>query len=220
MGSTRLPGKVAKTIIDKPMLAHLICRLQVSKMLNQIVIATTDAKQDDIIVEIAQKYGANWFRGSEKNVLERTFQAAKLANADIAVRVTSDNPLTDPYVIDHMIAAHVDAGADYSWTDGLPIGIGAEGVSFSALAMANERAREPYDLEHVTPFIIRNNTLFNKLILQSPPNLYRPTYRLTIDYPADFELITKIFKHLYKRNNFFPLSAVIHLIDSAELQNK
>ncbi len=214
MGSTRLPGKVARVIIDKPMLAHLICRLRFSKKIDEIVIATTDDQKDNVIVEIAEKYAAKWFRGSEEDVLDRMFQAAKLFDADIAVRVTSDNPLTDPCVIDSMIAAHTDANADYSWVDGLPIGIGAEGISISALAKANELAKDPYDREHVTPFIIRNKTMFHDLFLHAPPALTRPDYRLTVDYPEDFQLITEIFNRLYKPGKLFFLEEIVKILDA------
>lgn len=213
MSSKRLPGKVAKMIADKPMLGHLICRLQSSKEIDEIVLATTDAEKDNIIIDIAETYGAKWFRGSEENVLDRMFNAAKLTEADIAVRVTSDNPLTDPDNIDRLVIEQVKANADYCWTDGLPIGVGAESISIAALAKANTLAKEPYDREHVTPFIIRNNLLFNNLLLHSPPEFNRSNYRLTVDYMADFELMTEIFKKLYNPDRLFQLTKVIELLD-------
>jgi spore coat polysaccharide biosynthesis protein SpsF len=213
MGSTRLPGKVAKIIAGKPMLGHLITRLRVSRNIDEIVVATTEAQKDDQIVAIAEWCETKWFRGSETNVLERMFFAAKQAKADIIIRVTPDNPLTDPFVIDYMIEEHIKAKADYTWTDGMPIGAGAEVVSMVALCKANALAIEPYDREHVTPFIIRNKMMFKYLLLHSPSELNRPNYRLTVDYPADLELMTEIFNRLYKSGEFFSLSQVVELLD-------
>ena len=213
MSSTRLPGKVVKTIVDKSLLGHLISRLRLSEEIDEIVVATTEAEKDKEITIIAEKYGAKWFKGSEENVLDRMLRAAWQAKADIVVRVTSDNPLTDPFTIDRMIIEHVKANADYTWTEGLPIGTGAEVVSISALNIANDLVKEPYDREHVTPFIILNKMMFKYLLLHSPSELNRPNYRLTIDYLADLKLMTEIFNRLYKPDSFFSLEQVVKLLD-------
>ena len=214
MGSARFQGKVAEQLIDQPLLEHLIKRLQKSKLINEIVVATTNAEIDQKVVSIAQSCGVKWFRGSENNVLERIVEAAQRSKANIVVRVTSDNPLTDPFIIDNMIEKHVENKMDYTWVEGMPIGTTAETISMCTLEKELSMANDLYDLEHVTTFIRRNSGLFKIQFLPSPPELRRPTYRLTIDYKKDFILMTKIFKQLYRPGEYLSLNKVVELLDS------
>jgi spore coat polysaccharide biosynthesis protein SpsF len=214
MGSTRFPGKVAEQLIDQSLLEHLIKRLQKSKLIDEIVVATTKAEIDQKVVSIAQSCGVLWFQGSEKNVLERIIQAAQRAKANIVVRVTSDNPLTDPFIIDSMIEKHVKNQMDYTWVEGMPIGTTAEVISLDSLEKERRLVNDPYDLEHVTTFIRRNPGLFKIQFLPSPPELRRSSYRLTVDYKKDFILITKIFQQLYKPGEYLSLNLVVDLLDN------
>jgi spore coat polysaccharide biosynthesis protein SpsF len=213
MGSVRLPGKVARTIIDRTMLEHLVLRLKVSRQIDTIIIATSTLPRDDEVSKIAKKCEVNCFRGSEENVLERFLQAAISVKSKIAIRVTSDNPLTDPFMIDYLIEEHQRCGVDYTWMDGMPIGTAAEAVSVEALQKAISLTKNPYDLEHVTPFIRNNPKIFNIQILPAPSKFHRPEIRLTVDYKDDFDFITNIFNCLYKPDQVFPLDQVIELID-------
>jgi spore coat polysaccharide biosynthesis protein SpsF len=214
MSSSRLPGKVAKKILGKTMLEHLIDRLNLAKLVDELVIATTFAQVDEKIVEISDSLGVSCFRGSEENVLERLFLAGRWAGSDVVIRVTSDNPLTDPFTIDRMIEAHFRNKMDYTWTSGMPLGTAAEVVSLKALSTAYELAKDPYDLEHVTPFIRRNRDMFKIQILSALPELNRPEIRLTLDYPEDLFFITEIFNCLYKIGEVFPLNQVLELLDN------
>jgi spore coat polysaccharide biosynthesis protein SpsF len=214
MGSTRFQGKVAEKLIDKSLLEHLIKRLQKSKKVDEIVVATTTAEIDQKVVSIARSCGVQWFQGNENNVLERIIEAAKQAEANLVVRVTSDNPLTDPFIIDRMIEKHVQNQMDYTWVEGMPIGTTAEVISLEALEKECTLVNDPYDLEHVTTFIRRNSRLFKIQFLPSPPELRRPSYRLTIDYKKDFILMTKIFKQLYKPGEYLSLNLVVDLLDN------
>ncbi|WP_293105948.1 NTP transferase domain-containing protein [Moorena sp. SIO3I6] len=103
MGSTRLPGKVMKQLCDKTVLAHVISRVRACNLLDEVVVATTNSSIDDVIVTEAEKYGAKWFRGSEDDVLDRYYLAAKNYHADVVVRITSDCPLFDHTILSQML---------------------------------------------------------------------------------------------------------------------
>jgi len=103
MGSTRLPGKVMMNLCGKPVIDHVIDRLKQSKLLDDIIIATTTSEKDKVIVEQAKKNGVKWFCGSEEDVLSRYYYAAKENNLDTVVRITSDCPLIDPVLLDKVV---------------------------------------------------------------------------------------------------------------------
>jgi spore coat polysaccharide biosynthesis protein SpsF len=218
MGSHRLPGKVTRKIIGKPLLEHLVERLRQTKQVNQIIIATTTAPIDKEISVLAEALNVPVFRGSEENVLDRFFLAAQWAKADIVIRVTADNPLTDAANIDRMVEEHLKNNADYTTTIGMPLGTTAEVISMDILHKAHNLAKNQYDLEHVTPFIRRQPKLFKVQTLQAHTELSRPDIRLTVDYLEDFEFITEIYKALYKPNEVFPLLDVIKLLDNSNVQ--
>ena len=103
MGSSRLPGKTMKNILDKPMLELMIERIKRCTMIDEIVIATSNSKNDDIIEILAQKLSISCFRGSEEDVLKRVLDAVKSVEGDIIVELWGDTPLIDPFVIDTMV---------------------------------------------------------------------------------------------------------------------
>ena len=113
MGSSRLKGKVLKTICDQTVLEHDIDRLKKSKNISDIIVATTTKEEDDVIVKMSQKKKVKFYRGSEDNVLERYYFAAKDSNADVIVRVTSDCPCMDYNVIDNVIDLLDECGETY-----------------------------------------------------------------------------------------------------------
>lgn len=212
MGSTRLPGKVIKPILGKPMLEILISRLRRSKKTDIIIIATSQKKNDDVIENLANKLGVACFRGDEEDVLSRYYEAAKKYNLDVVVRVTSDCPLSDPLLIDSLINYYLDnLDADYVANiikRTYPRGFDIEVFSFKSLEKAAKEATKPYEREHVTPFISENSKVLN----------YQDTsdasqYRVTVDTPEDFQLITEIFKSL-DPNKQFGYKQVVDLLDS------
>src|SRR3989344_6297701 len=153
MGATRLPGKVAKLILGKPMLAWQIERVRQAKLVDKIVIATSDKRQDDRVEEIAKECGAGYFRGDEKDVLDRFYRAAKEAGADIVIRLTGDCPLSDPTVIDEVVNYFLENKADASGKPlNYPEGLDTEVLSFSALERAWKESKKPSEREHVTPY--------------------------------------------------------------------
>ena len=209
MGSMRLPGKVIKKIEGKTVLEHVIERLKRVKG-TTIILATTDKKEDDILEKIAKKNGVSVFRGSENDVLDRFYQAAKLFKLDYIVRITSDCPLVDPVIVGKVIDFYFKNNFDHVGVDAtFPDGIDAEVFSFVALEKAWKEATSEEDREHVTPYIWKNHKIFKTGNFSSKENLH--DLRLTLDEKEDFVLIIEIYKELYKKNPKFGLKEVLGL---------
>lgn len=165
VASTRLPGKVLKQIDGKEILGHVIGRLAACRMVDRIVIATTTGAGDDEIVDYltSRHPGIGLFRGSEDDVLDRYYQAAKRFEAGWVIRATSDSPLLDPELVDFVIATVVEGGYDYgsnSLVPSMPDGLDVECMTSAALAAAWQEAVRPEEREHVTPYIRTNPQRF------------------------------------------------------------
>jgi spore coat polysaccharide biosynthesis protein SpsF len=220
MGSTRLPGKVLRTLGTKSVLAHVICRVRSADKVDETIVATTDNSSDDAIEEEAGRWGAGVFRGSEEDVLSRYHGAAAVAKADLIVRVTSDCPLIDPEVIDEMVArfealVKSDDRPDYlsnTVRRTYPRGLDVEIITFSALDKAFREANKPSEREHVTPYIWGHPDKFRLEGYASSDDFSR--FRWTLDTAEDWSLLTRIFQQLDSGAAFFPTSNVIALFES------
>lgn len=201
-GSTRLPNKVMKIIGGKTVLSIHIERLLRSKLLDQVVIATTIDKADDVIEEVATFHKLPCFRGSIQNVLDRYYQAAKPYNPEWVVRITSDCPLIDAVLMDEIIQKAIELNYDYvsnTLHPTYPNGMDVEVFKFSALEKAWKEATLNSDREHVTPYIHRNSSFNNKSLFTSfnfENKIDYENVRLTLDEPADLEVITIIIEKL------------------------
>ena len=167
LGSSRLPGKILKKVNGKEMLLYMVERLQFCNNISDVIVSTTTNVEDDRVSEFCLKNKIKCFRGSENNVLERFYQLASLVSADIVVRCTGDCPLIDPHIVDDMLMKFRDkeveyytmqyeSGADEVGVSCFPDGFAAEIFTFEVLKEAYSNALEPTDMEHVTPYIIRN----------------------------------------------------------------
>jgi spore coat polysaccharide biosynthesis protein SpsF (cytidylyltransferase family) len=150
VGSTRFPGKIMKKILGKTVLIHNLDRIKEMKTINKLVVATTDLEKDDIIVKTVRGYDRDIgiYRGSESDVLDRYYKAAKEFNADVIVRITSDCPLIDPRISDLVVEAFLKNGSDYCCNNiprTYPIGLDTEVFSFEALERAWKEAHTPYE---------------------------------------------------------------------------
>jgi len=218
MGSTRLPGKVMKKLCGKSVLEHVIRRVQACLFLDDVVVATTAAPSDDVIAAEASQCGAKWFRGSEDDVLERYYQAAKQYHADVIVRVTADCPLFDPELLGEMILAFRTRDSWGTPLDYLsntlrrtfPLGLDAEVFSQNALEYAHFHARNQYEREHVTPYIYEHPEIFSLYSFEGNEDL--SCHRWTLDTEDDFNLISKMYSELYRENEIFPTISVIVLL--------
>lgn len=199
-------------INDDSLLIYLIKRIKHVAELDSIIVATSNKPRDRKIAEIAKNHDVNAFQGSEQDVLDRFVKTARLVNAELIVRITADNPFTDPQIISILIHSQEEKKADYTWMEGLPVGVGSEVISMSALEKAASLATDPHDREHVTSFIKRNPSLFKINILDAPKEFKYPEYRLTIDYPEDYQAIRKIYRALHSNDELISLKEIIKFL--------
>jgi spore coat polysaccharide biosynthesis protein SpsF len=200
MSSTRLPGKVLLDIQGKPLLEHVIDRVKASKLINQIVIATCSNEKDKAIINFAQQRGIPYYVGSEEDVLDRFYQAAKRFGAEIIVRITGDDPFLDPEVIDRVVTYYLNHqdSLDYvsNWIKPTyPEGLDVEVFSFAALEKAWREANKPSEREHVTPYIWNHPELFRLSNIENDEDL--SNLRWTVDTEADLKFTLEIYARLY-----------------------
>ncbi|MDP7040857.1 MAG: hypothetical protein QGI45_17005 [Myxococcota bacterium] len=194
--STRLPNKALLPLPfsgETSVLEHIVKSIGRSQKIQACVIATTDQKSDDVISET---FPHNIFRGDEANVLSRYHFCAQEHGMGIVIRLTGDNPCIDVTCIDQAVDAHLEQKHDYSRITGLPLGLNAEIISTSALEQAYTQAKDPYELEHVTPFIQRNPEVFALGTHHIETNDDIEKLRLTLDYPSDYALMNLLFTYL------------------------
>ena len=208
--STRFPGKVVKKINNKTVLEILIKRLSGSEYVSKIIVACSKNPKDMAILNICKKLGINYFVGSEDDVLDRFYKAAKKYKGENIVRITADCPLIDPCIVDEVINNFFSKNVDYASNTNpptFPDGCDVEVFKFNALKEAYIKAKQSIEREHVTPFII-NNKKFKKFNLKNFKDY--STLRLTLDEKEDFILITKIIKY-FKNNLNFNLKNILEL---------
>ncbi|MFX0092660.1 MAG: cytidylyltransferase domain-containing protein, partial [Candidatus Hodarchaeota archaeon] len=199
MRSTRLPGKVMKRLANKPVLWHVVSRLKHAKMIDQIVVATTNLPEDRVIVEFCLSNNIDYFCGSSQDVLSRYYETAKQFQASIVVRITADSPVIEPKIIDKMIERFNEKNESGNPLDYLsnrivrsfPPGLIAEVFSFKVLSIAQREAMKDYEREHVTPFIYQHPDRFSLVNFQQKED--HTHFRLTLDIEEDYELITLIY---------------------------
>ena len=211
MGSTRLPGKVLMKIGSRTLLGFLTERLALSRTIDTIVVATTTHRRDDVIVEEARKLGVECFRGSESDVLTRYVQAARIFKADVVVRVTADNPFTDPYSIDRAVEQLIE-GYDYAIEDDMPVGTTGEALTFEALEFIDTVASTGPWREHVTLYAKENRHMLRCAFLRPRVGYGRPDLSYTVDHLAEYDHIRDICEKLPGPN--FSLKDLIALADT------
>lgn len=193
MTSSRLPGKTLMKIGSLPLLEYHIERLRRAENIDEIYVATTINKTDDVINEYCKSKQIKCFRGDEEDVLSRYQQCAELANADIIVRVTGDCPLIDPSLVDEVIDCYKNnKGCDYAHLDitKFPRGFDCEVFSKKVLNELNEEVVIPSHREHVTSFIHSHPQRYN--IFTHSMESDHSDLRFCVDEKTDLELIEKI----------------------------
>lgn len=209
MSSTRLPGKVLKEIFGKSILQHLIIRLKKAKSIDDIIIATSIDKSDDMIENECKKIGVKCFRGSLEDVLSRFYNAClkfELQNNDL-MRICCDSPLLDWNMIDEIAEIYKNSNYDIVRNDKVPVGFAVELFNFKWLEKAYKNASKDYQREHVTPYIYENGKCF---LHNNIPDY--SDYRFTLDTKEDFLLLEEIFKELYCGEHNFGMNDIIELM--------
>lgn len=216
MSSTRLPGKVLKEVLEKPLLEHHIDRLRQVQNAADVVVATTVNSSDDAVVNLCSKINCAVYRGSEEDVLGRYYETARTHDADAVIRVTADCPIIDPKVIERVVQFYIDHTAQYDYvsntvTRTYPRGMDTEVFSYRALQEAYREAILPGEREHVTPFLYRRplryrigNVTYHTDVSQ---------HRWTVDTYEDFELVRKIIEALEPEDVRFSLEDVLALLE-------
>lgn len=214
--STRLHGKILRELKGKTILEHDIERIQQAKLIDGIIIATTTMKEDDVIVEIAQRCNINFFRGSENDVLARYYYAAKKFDVKNIVRITSDCPLIDPYIIDDVVDCYQNNPVDImtnvpnEWEKmSYPRGLDLEIFSFDWLERAFFEATSQYDREHVSPYIYEHAE--TRYYYKYKKDYSQ--YRLTLDTIEDWEVIKRIYDHFYNGEHNFYFEDIVKYLE-------
>jgi glutamate-1-semialdehyde 2,1-aminomutase len=210
MGSTRLPNKVMKLINGVPMIELLLRRLDCAKNVDEIVLATSTGEKNVPLVEHVEKLGFFCISGSESDVLDRYINAARQAHADVIVRITGDCPLIDPGLVDEAIEQFKSLGVDYlsnSMPATYPDGLDAEVFTLEALERAARETNDPFDREHVTPYL-RRPGLFKTGVMVNSEDL--SGFRWTVDELVDFQVVTNVFNY-FQPNIYFSWLQVLDL---------
>jgi spore coat polysaccharide biosynthesis protein SpsF len=206
MTSTRLPGKVLMPCLGRPMLELMVERIRRSRHIDAIVVATTVNATDDPIVELAQRLGIGFFRGSEFDVVGRVTSAMQTAEADVIVQLTADCPLIDPEIIDQLVRIYAANEFDHvsntilrSYPDGLDVQVSALPILEQCYALCENDE----DREHLFYTIRKHQEQIKTFQVLAPPELCWPHWRWTLDTQADYQLICRIYEHLYAKNPAF-----------------
>lgn len=213
-----MPGKVLMDIGGVALLQYQFQRVSKSKRLDNIVVATTMAKQDDRIEAFCREHFIECFRGPENDVLSRYYECAKKYDADIITRLTADCPFSDPEVIDKVIGLLIDTKADYAAntippeTSHFPDGFDVEVFTRQALERANAEAKDSRDREHITFYFWKYQNNFRLAQLDYPKDYSR--YRVTVDYPEDIEVARFIASKLKKNAKAGAMEEIIEILNS------
>jgi spore coat polysaccharide biosynthesis protein SpsF len=213
MGSTRLPGKVLRDLAGETVLTRVVTRLRRTKLIHEVLVATTDQRADDVIVAECHRLSVKVTRGDQNDVLDRYFRAAQFSKAEVVVRITSDCPLIDPEITDKTIAAFLDQHPDYAsnvLVRTYPRGLDTEVMSFAALSRAWQEARKPYEREHVTPYIVEHPAEFRLLSVIGDED--HSGLRWTVDTTEDLEFVRSVYNRL-GGDGEFSWRAVLDLIE-------
>ncbi|MNE45236.1 3-deoxy-manno-octulosonate cytidylyltransferase [compost metagenome] len=204
-----------KDLNGKTLIERVVDQVRLSKSVDEIWIATSTEPEDDLLELMGKELGVNVYRGSLGDVLKRYYDTMCICGADIVVRVTADNPFTEPSFIDYGLDYLLAQDMDYVNYDQVPYGTGVEIFKAKTLELAHFSAYEEYDREHVTPYIKKQGDMF-KLGTLVPENaeLRRPDISLTIDTMDDYVKLYKLIGALKKQDKVLFLSNAIEIYDT------
>jgi spore coat polysaccharide biosynthesis protein SpsF len=196
------------------LLGHIIERISYSKCLSKIIVATTENPSDDKLVEWLKTNNIEYFRGSESDVLNRYYEAAKKFSANHIARITSDDPFKDPRIIDDVAQLYFESSLDFAYNNKPPSfaeGLDTEIFSFNALSKAEANAVDPFEREHVTQHFYRNPEKFSQKNLFSFKDFSH--LRWTIDTEQDLLMTKMVYENLYKSGQIFLAEDILSLIE-------
>jgi spore coat polysaccharide biosynthesis protein SpsF len=216
MRSSRLPGKVLKPVLGKPMLQLMVERVQRARTIDGIVVATTELSLDDPIVELANRLNLGVFRGSEEDVLARVLGAAQAYGADVIAETTADAPLIDPALLDKIVSDFHLGGADFVANfpeRTTPLGTEVRVFTTALLSELDRTTHDPADREHVSLHFWEHPEKYRLRNVRTELPSWAATLRLTVDTSEDLACITRIYEELYPKNPAFTLNDVLDLVE-------
>lgn len=221
LNSSRLPGKVLKTILNRPLLYYLFKRLSYLKTEAKLVLATTVNSIDDPLEKFCIENQVLCFRGDEDNVLERFYKTASKYPSKIIVRVTADCPLLDPSILDKMLSFYIQHFPKYDYLSNVlnrryPKGLDLEVFSFKGLEKAYFQAKDPYQKEHVTPYFYQNPELFSLYSFEDSDNF--SSFNISVDDIEDFQRVKAIIEKYYPQNPNFGLKEIKSYLSTLSLE--
>lgn len=232
MGSKRLPGKSMMDLAGASIIERIIERLKRSQKVDEIVLATTYLKEDNIIADLGETMGISLYRGSENDVVDRFYQASKIFKADVIVRFPGDNPTPEPSEIDRIIEYHLLGEADFStnifpaYMNGYPMGIGAEVFNIEILEDIWKRNHDPIQREHLHvnffDFVAQKPVQPDRYqvgTIECPKAFRRPDLVLHVDTQQDFNYMHSLYEYLYPANNNFHITDIIEWHDNVFIKN-
>ncbi len=222
MTSSRLPGKILADIAGQPMLQRVFVRTSRAATVTETIFATTADPSDDPVAEYCDFSGIPFTRGSLYDVLDRYYQTARQAKADVVVRITADCPVIDPGLVDDVVNTLLEGEYDFvcnrlppPWHRTYPIGLDVEACTFKVLAEAWKKAKEPQHREHAMPYFyegVELTAVNRQLQTGTSPRGFRIAllnhttdfgdYRWTVDTPEDLEFIRQIYGRFDGRDDF------------------
>lgn len=222
IGSTRFPAKVLKKVLGKELLLHMYDRVKQAKTVDDIVIITSVNPENDLIVELCKKHSIKYYRGSEDDLLDRHYQAAKKFGADFIVKIPSDSPMADPAIIDKVLSLWINNKDKFDYVSNyhpptFPDGLDVEGCTFSILKTAWIEARKPFEREHTFPYIWDNPGRFRIGNIENLHGNMFMTHRWTLDYEEDYEFMKRVFEELKDKPDFSMEDILNLLIEKPEI---
>lgn len=214
-GSKRLPDKVMADICGKPLLNYVIERVKMSQKIDEIILATTTNREDDVLEALFKDQNIIIFRGEGEDVLKRFVCLAEERKIDIMLRITADCPLIDYQVIDLVAQLYDNEKADYICINGYPRGLAdVELLSYKALKQSELETdkTQSYYREHVTTYILDHPEKFKLKITSAPLKYCREKYRFCVDEISDLKLVRMIYEHFSPRHDF-NLEEIIAYVD-------
>jgi spore coat polysaccharide biosynthesis protein SpsF len=215
MGSTRLPQKALKEILGKPMLWHLINRVKEAKLVDKVVIATTTNEEDKLLIHFAKENGIDYYAGSENEIVDRLYMAAKKFGAEAIVRITGDCPLIDPQIIDKEVEYYLKNKDRIDYISNVhpptyPDGLDTEVYPLKTLEMMWKEIKDHFLKEWIYTYIIENPDKFKIANIENEEDI--SWMRWTVDYNEDLDFVREVYKSLYKPDKVFYMRDILGLL--------
>ena len=220
LDSTRLYAKPMQLVGEQPIIRHLLDRLEKVAALDQIILAIADTPAQHVLIDVAKKNGLDYVVASMEDVLLRICKGAQYANADIVIRVGTENPFPYWENLSELIERHKASDASLTLTTGLPLGCHIEVISFEALKYQLDNNVDPIYHQHLVSYLSEHPELFKIDKVPCPPEIKRPDIRLTVDYPEDLIFVRKLHEALHQDGKLIRVADIVkHLEDHPELMD-